>query len=105
MILDSFYLKIRGKPMVQKVWDLLKSDFEKRSWMFLWTWGIGFRIKGCDDNANIFTHFDTMHTVHEDLAALGDDLELSDEDSSTLPLLPLWVSWVQNLAQMFLCFQ
>ena len=30
-ILDSFYLKIRGKPTVKEAWDLLKSDFEKRS--------------------------------------------------------------------------
>ena len=34
-ILDSLYLKIRGKPMVKEAWDLLKSDFEKRSQMFM----------------------------------------------------------------------
>ena len=32
---DSLYLKIRGKPMVKEAWDLLKSDFEKRSRMFM----------------------------------------------------------------------
>ena len=31
---DLLYLKIRGKPTVKEAWDLLKSDFEKRSWMF-----------------------------------------------------------------------
>ena len=35
MIPDSLYLKIRGKPTVNKAWDLLKSDFEKRSQMFM----------------------------------------------------------------------
>ena len=28
---DSLYLKIRGEPTVKEAWDLLKSDFEKRS--------------------------------------------------------------------------
>ena len=32
---DSLYLKIRGKPTVKEAWDLLKSDFEKRSQMFM----------------------------------------------------------------------
>src|ERR1700736_2507102 len=57
-ILDSLYLKIRGKPTVKEAWDLLKSDFEKRSRMY------------------------TMRTMHEDLAALGDDL--SEEDFSAI---------------------
>ena len=35
MIPESLYLKIRGKPMVKEAWDLLKSDFEKRSQMFM----------------------------------------------------------------------
>ena len=34
-ILDSLYLKIRGKPTVKEAWDLLKSDVEKRSRMFM----------------------------------------------------------------------
>ena len=34
-ILDSLYLKIKGKPTVKEAWDLLKSDFEKRSQMFM----------------------------------------------------------------------
>ena len=34
-ILDSLYLKIWGKPMVKEAWDLLKSNFEKRSQMFM----------------------------------------------------------------------
>ena len=35
MIPDSLYLNIRGKPTVKEAWDLLKSDFEKRSRMFM----------------------------------------------------------------------
>ena len=32
-ILDSLYLKIKGKPTVKEAWDALKADFEKRSQM------------------------------------------------------------------------
>ena len=35
MILDSLYLKIRGKPTVKAAWDLLMSHFEERSQMFM----------------------------------------------------------------------
>ena len=34
-ILDSLYLKIRKKLMVKEAWDFIKSNFEKRSWMFM----------------------------------------------------------------------
>ena len=35
MIPDSLYLKIRGKPTIKEAWDLLESNFEKRSWIFM----------------------------------------------------------------------
>ena len=35
MIQDLIYLKIRREPMVKEAWDLLKSNFEKRSQMFM----------------------------------------------------------------------
>ena len=34
-ILDLLYLKIRRKPTVKEAWDLLKSNFGKRSRMFM----------------------------------------------------------------------
>ena len=88
MIPDSLYLKIRGKPTVKEAWDLLKSDFEKRSQIFMVDLRQRLQDERCNDNANIYTHFDTMCTMHKDLAALGDDL--NDEDFSTmlLRLLP-----------------
>ena len=79
---DSLYLKIRGKPTVKEAWDLLRSDFEKRSRMFMVDLRRRLQDERCDDNANIRTHFDTMRTMREDLAALGDDL--GDEDFSAM---------------------
>ena len=81
---DSLYLKIRGKPTVKEAWDLLKSDFEKRSRMFMVDLRQRLQNERCKDNGNIHTHFDTMRTMREDLAALGDDL--NDEDFSAMLL-------------------
>ena len=42
----------------------------------------------CKDNGNIRTHFDTMCTMREDLAALGDDLNDKDFSAMLLGSLP-----------------
>ena len=42
----------------------------------------------CKDNANIRTHFDTMRTMHKDLAALGDNLNDKDFSAMLLGSLP-----------------
>ena len=42
----------------------------------------------CKNNANIHTHFDTMRTMHEDLAALGDDPNNGNFSAMLLGLLP-----------------
>ena len=81
MILDSPYLKIRRKPMVKEAWDLLKSDFGR---MFMVSLRHQLQDERCNDNANIFIQFDTMHTMREDLAVLKDDF--SDEDFSAILL-------------------
>jgi hypothetical protein len=61
MIPNLLYLKIRGKPTVKAAWDLLKSDFEKWSWMFMVDLRCRLQAERCNDNANICTHFDTMY--------------------------------------------
>src|ERR1700720_4601923 len=81
---DSLYLKIRGKPTVKEAWDLLKSNLEKRSWMFMVDLRRRLQDERCKDNGNLCTHLDTFRTMCEDLAALGDDL--NDEDFSTMLL-------------------
>ena len=70
--------------MVKEAWDLPKSDFEKRSWMFMVDLRCRLQDERCNDNANICTHFDTIHTMCKDLAALGDDL--NDGDFSAMLL-------------------
>ena len=70
--------------MVKVAWDLLKSNFEKRSQMFMVDLRRRLQAERGEDNGNICTHFDTMHTMCEDLAALVDDL--NDEDFSTMLL-------------------
>ena len=70
MNLDLLYLKIRGKPTVKEVWDLLKSYFEKRSQMFIVDVRCQLQDERCDDKINIHTHFDTMCTMCEDFSTI-----------------------------------
>ena len=67
---DSLYLKIKGKPMVKEAWDLLKYNREKRSQMFMVDLSRRLQDETYNDNANICTHFDTMHTMCEDFSAM-----------------------------------
>ena len=46
--------------------ELLKSDFEKRSQMFMVDLRRRLQDERCEDNANTRTHFDTMCTMCED---------------------------------------
>ena len=50
----------------------------------------------CNDNANICTYFDTMHTMCEDFAALGDDL--NDKNFSVMLLGSLIQSYDSYLS-------
>jgi hypothetical protein len=87
-ILDSLYLQIKGKSPVKKAWDLLKFDPEKRSHMYMMDLRWRLQDKRCEENGNIHTHFDTMHTLHEDLAMLGDNLNDADFSAILLGSLP-----------------
>jgi len=75
---DSLYLKIKGKNSVKEAWDSLKDDFEKRSRMFTIDLRKRLQEERCEENGNIRAHFDTMRTMREDLAALGDSISNSD---------------------------
>ena len=70
MIPDLLYLKIGGKLTVKEAWDLLKSDFEKRSRMFMVDLRQRLQDERCKDNTNIHTHFDTMHTMREGFSTM-----------------------------------
>ena len=67
---DLLYLKIRRNPTVKEAWDLLKSDFEKMSWMFMVDLRQRLQDERCKDNTNICTHFDTMHTMGEGFSTM-----------------------------------
>ena len=79
---DSLYLKIKRKDTVSEAWNLLKKDFESRSKMFVIDLRKRLQEQRCDDNGNVHAHFDTMRTMREDLAALGEDI--SEEDFATI---------------------
>ena len=85
---DSLYLRIKGKSSVKEAWDLLKSDFEKRSRLFMIDLRRRLQDERCEDSGNIRTHFDTMRTMWEDLAALGEVLTDNDFSAMLIGSLP-----------------
>jgi hypothetical protein len=93
---DLIYLRIKGKSPVKEAWDLLKSDFEKRSHMYMIDLRQRLQDKRCEEIRNICTHFDTMCTLCEDLAALRDNL--NDKDFSAILLGSLPQSYNSHLS-------
>jgi hypothetical protein len=70
------------------IWDLLKKDFEKRSQMFMVDLRWRLQDKICGKGNDVWTHFDTMHTMCEDLAAMGTRISNEDFTVMILGLLP-----------------
>lgn len=85
---DSLFLKIKGKETVKEAWDLLKSDYEKRSKMFMVDLRRRIQDQKCDEGGDVRTHFDTICSMREDLATLGDELSDDNFAAILLGLLP-----------------
>ena len=84
---DALYLKIKGKT-VSEAWKVLKDNFEKRSHMF--TIDLQRRLQDvrCEDNGNICTHFDNLHNMRKELAALSESIPDQDFAAIILGSLP-----------------
>jgi len=85
---DSLYLKIKGKGTVKEAWDTLKHDFEVRSRMFTIDMRRKMQEEYCEESGDVRTHFDTMRTMREDLATLGDTISDTDFTAMLLGSLP-----------------
>ena len=85
---DSLYLKIKGKQTAKEAWDTLKAEFESRTRMFIIDLRRRLQDEKCDENGNLRTHFDTMRTMREELAALGHTISNTDFTAILLGSLP-----------------
>ena len=67
---------------------MLKDDFEKRSCMF--TIDLWRRLQDvrCEDNGNIHTHFNNLHNMCEELAALSESIPDRDFAAIIISSLP-----------------
>ena len=88
---DSLFMKVRGERTAKGIWDLLKKDFEKRSRMFMVDLRRRLQDERCGEGNDVHTHFDTMRTMREDLAAIGGSI--SDEDFTAMILGSLPASY------------
>jgi transposase InsO family protein len=81
---DTLYLRIKGKVTVKDAWDTLTKEFETRSRMFTIDLRRRLQDERCDDQGDVRVHFETMRTLREDLASLGE--AITDNDFATMLL-------------------
>ena len=63
-------MTVRGERTAKGIWDLLKKNFEKRSRMFMVDLRQRLQDERCGEGDDVGTHFDTMHTMREDLSTI-----------------------------------
>ncbi|PPQ72520.1 hypothetical protein CVT25_004305 [Psilocybe cyanescens] len=70
-ISDSHFLKIRGKTTAYEIWEALVGDFENKSRMVSVDLRRRLQLERCAEKGDVRAHFTKMHTMCEDLAAMG----------------------------------
>jgi hypothetical protein len=87
-ILNSLYLKIKGRTTIKEAWDMPKANFEKRSCMIMIELRKRLQDTWCSKNGNICMHFNTIQTMQEELTSLGTSLGEQDFSAIILGSLP-----------------
>ena len=85
---DSIFLKIRHHGTAALIWKALEDHFQKRSKMVAIDLRRHIQNQHCGDKDDIITHFATLRTMREDLAAMGQKLEDMDFYSIVMGSLP-----------------
>ncbi|RDB21868.1 Retrovirus-related Pol polyprotein from transposon TNT 1-94 [Hypsizygus marmoreus] len=75
---DSLFMKIRGLPKAQGIWEALSNDFQKKSRMVSVDLRRRLQDERCPEKGDVRAHFAKLRTMREDLAAMGHPP--SDED-------------------------
>lgn len=83
-ILDSLFMKVRGKTSAHDIWSALVNDFEKKSRMV----SVDLRRRLQDERAgekdDLRSHFTKLRTMRENLAAMGHPLPMTTSMPSYL---------------------
>ena len=87
-ILDSLFMKIRGKGNALKIWSSLTNEFEKKSQSVTVDLWKRLQDEFCSEKADVRMHFDKLHTMCEELTAMGTPPEDDDFYSITMSSMP-----------------
>ena len=68
---DSLFMKIRDKGTGLEIWEALQRDFQNKSWMVAMDLRCRLQQERCVKKGDVRAHFAKLHTMREDLAAMG----------------------------------
>ena len=85
---DSLFMKIRTKGSAYEIWKELENHFQNRSRMVSVDLRRRIQDLRCAEKGDMVTHFATLRTMREDLAALGQALDENDFYTIILGSLP-----------------
>ena len=85
---DSLFMKIRAKSTACEIWKDLENHFQKRSRMVSVDLRRRIQELRCTEKGDMISHFATLQTMREDLAAMGQALDENDFYMIILGSLP-----------------
>ena len=85
---DSLFMKIRAKGTAYEIWKELENHFQNRSRMVSVDLRRRIQDLRCAEKGDMLSHFATLRTMREDLAAMGQPLGENDFYAIILGSLP-----------------
>ena len=85
---DSLFMKIRTKATAYEIWKELEGHFQNRSRMVSVDLRRRIQDLRCAEKGDMISHFATLRTMREDLAAMGQPLNENDFYAIILGSLP-----------------
>jgi hypothetical protein len=85
---DSLFMKIRAKGTAYEIWKDLENHFQNRSRMVSVDLRRRIQELRCAEKGDMLSHFATLRTMREDLAAMGQPLNEDDFYAIILGSLP-----------------
>jgi hypothetical protein len=85
---DSLFMKIRAKGTAYEIWKDLEGHFQNRSRMVSVDLRRRIQELRCAEKGDMISHFATLRTMREDLAAMGQPLNENDFYAIILGSLP-----------------
>src|ERR1700678_4098222 len=83
-ISDSLFLEVRKRESAKEMWDAVRDQREKKSWMVTVDLRRKLQAEKCPESGDIRAHLVKLQIMREDLASMGGSI--SDEDFTSMIL-------------------